>query len=57
MKKKKQKELLRNRTYRASDIEEKAIKAQYKSWLQDYEFEVDKDISFSRWKVQKMLDL
>ncbi len=57
MKKKKQKELLRNRTYRASDIEEKAIKAQYKSWLQEYEFEVDKDVSFSRWKVQKMLDL
>ncbi len=57
MKKKKQKELLRNRKYRASDIEEKAIKAQYKSWLQEYEFEVDKDVSFSRWKVQKMLDL
>jgi hypothetical protein len=57
MKKKKQKELLRNRTYRASDIEEKAIKAQYKSWLQEYEFEVEKDISFSRWKVRRMLDL
>jgi hypothetical protein len=57
MKKKKQKELLRNRTYRASDIEEKAIKQNYKNWLQEYEFEVDKDISLSRWKVQKMLDL
>lgn len=57
MKKKKQKELLKNRTYRASDIEEKAIKQNYKNWLQEYEFEVDKDISLSRWKVQKMLDL
>ena len=57
MKKKKQKELLRNRTYRASDIEEKAIKANYKNWLQEYEFEVDKEVSLSRWKVQKMLDL
>ncbi len=57
MKKKKQKELLRNRTYRASDIEEKAIKQNYKNWLQEYEFEVDKDVSLSRWKVQKMLDL
>lgn len=57
MKKKKQKELLRNRTYRASDIEEKAIKANYKNWLQEYEFEVEKDISFSRWKVRRMLDL
>lgn len=57
MKKKKQKELLRNRTYRASDIEEKAIKQNYKNWLQEYEFEVDKEVSLSRWKVQKMLDL
>ena len=57
MKKKKQKELLRNRTYRASDIEEKAIKQNYKNWLQEYEFEVDKEVSLSRCKVQKMLDL
>ena len=57
MKKKKQKELLKNRTYRASDIEEKAIKQNYKNWLEDYGFEVNKGISFSRWKVQKMLDL
>lgn len=57
MKKKKQKELLKNRTYRASDIEEKAIKQNYKNWLQEYEFEVDKEVSLSRWKVQKMLDL
>jgi hypothetical protein len=57
MKKKKQKELLKNRTYRASDIEEKAIKQNYKNWKEEYEFGVDKGTSFSRWRVQKMLDL
>ena len=51
MKKKKQKELLKNRTYRASDIEEKAIKQNYKNWLEDYGFEVNKDISFSPVKT------
>lgn len=47
MKKKKKNELKHIRTYRATDIEEKEIKALHKKSKED--------ISLSRYKVMKML--
>lgn len=56
MKKLKQTERKKLRTYRATDQEEKEVQKNYKKWIKEIWAKESKWISLSRYKVQKMLE-